>query len=992
MESSSFFVYAWHIDEKEKDVTSIRAYGLNSENENVCIRIDDFTPYVYVELPDNIQWTETRAQLVSNKLDDILGQSKPIKKSLVYKKKLYYAFLDEKKSRKEFPYLFLSFSAKSDINALIYKTKKPISVQGVGYVKIRIHEQDASPILQLTCVRNIPSTGWISFMGYKVNEHEKLTHCTHEFNVKFRTLIPTNTDEVVRPLIMGYDIEVYSSDPNKMPDEKKDNDEVFQISCVFYRNGDTEDKYLLTLGNPDPEVVGEDTNIYIYDKEFLLLQGFTDLIQEKQPNIICGYNIFTFDIPYMIIRSKHNYCSMEFSKQGFDKYGQAKEKTISWSSSAYKNQEFQYLDAEGRLFVDLLPLIKRDYKMDNYTLKFISTHFLGETKDPLTPKGIFKCYDLYKKFEKNNTCKIAEEKSSKALGTVGKYCVQDSVLVIKLFEKLQTWYGLTEMAKICNVPIFSLYTQGQQIKVYSQMYKKCMLENVVVEKDGYTPNEDEHYQGAHVFDPVPGVYDCVVPFDFASLYPSIIIAYNIDYSTLIPEDTNISDKDCHVIEWDEHIGCEHDTKKRNSKPKHILCGHRKFKFLKTHKGILPMLLEDLLSARKKTRSEIKELEAKIKLETTSVEDKNKYTTLINVLDKRQLSYKVSANSGYGAMGVSKGYLPLMPGAMCVTAKGRQSIELVAEIIPRDFGGQLIYGDTDSNYVTFPALKTPKEIWEHAEKVSEEVSKNFPKPMKLEFEGVIYWRFLILTMKRYMCLKCDKEGNISTKIEKKGVLLSRRDNSNFVRTVYADIIMKVFNRQKQEDILYDCVQHINKLCASGFQANDFVITKSVGSVGDMKPTPIPGKKKVMIGNYTVPLLPKDEKEKQKQFKLKDTQSEKEYYLRCLPAQVQLAEKMRERGMRVDVGSRIEYVILNNPDDKAKQYKKIESVDYYKEHVRSLSLDHMYYLKALSNPLDQVLECVFKIKDFTMKQYKQGILKRKMIEQLKTLFRPKLIFIN
>ena len=174
MESSSFFVYAWHIDEKEKDVTSIRAYGLNSENENVCIRIDDFTPYVYVELPDNIQWTETRAQLVSNKLDDILGQSKPIKKSLVYKKKLYYAFLDEKKSRKEFPYLFLSFSAKSDINALIYKTKKPISVQGVGYVKIRIHEQDASPILQLTCVRNIPSTGWISFMGYKVNEHEKL--------------------------------------------------------------------------------------------------------------------------------------------------------------------------------------------------------------------------------------------------------------------------------------------------------------------------------------------------------------------------------------------------------------------------------------------------------------------------------------------------------------------------------------------------------------------------------------------------------------------------------------------------------------------------------------------------------------------------------------------------------------------------------------------------------------------------------------------------
>lgn len=48
----SLFVYAWHIDEHQKDVTSIRAYGLSSDNKNVCIRIDDFTPYVYLELPD----------------------------------------------------------------------------------------------------------------------------------------------------------------------------------------------------------------------------------------------------------------------------------------------------------------------------------------------------------------------------------------------------------------------------------------------------------------------------------------------------------------------------------------------------------------------------------------------------------------------------------------------------------------------------------------------------------------------------------------------------------------------------------------------------------------------------------------------------------------------------------------------------------------------------------------------------------------------------
>ena len=67
-----------------------------------------------------------------------------------------------------------------------------------------------------------------------------------------------------------------------------------------------------------------------------------------------------------------------------------------------------------------------------------------------------------------------------------------------LFEVLQTWVGLCEMAKVCNVPIFYLYTQGQQIKVYSQVYKKCMYENRVVERDGYVPKDDEFYTGAYV--------------------------------------------------------------------------------------------------------------------------------------------------------------------------------------------------------------------------------------------------------------------------------------------------------------------------------------------------------------------------------------------------------------------------------------------------------------------------------------------------------------
>ena len=85
--------------------------------------------------------------------------------------------------------------------------------------------------------------------------------------------------------------------------------------------------------------------------------------------------------------------------------------------------------------------------------------------------------------------------------------------------------------------------------------------------------------------------------------------------------------------------------------------------------------------------------------------------------------------------------------------------------------------------------------------------------------------------------------------------------------------------------------------------------------------------------------------------------KEFYLLCLPAQVQLAEKMKRRGQRVDSGSRLEYLVTDPLNHTEKQYNKIECSDYYKKHSSILKIDYFYYLKALSNPLDQVLNVAY-----------------------------------
>lgn len=1460
MQSSEFFAYSWHIDENETNVTIIRVYGLNAQNENVCVIVPNFTPYIYVELPDHIQWSDGKLEPILERIRKASTDCPPIKMALQYKKRLYYAHLDKDGKRKLFPYLFLAFSHINDVKKISGFLRRPMkNIFGLGELHFKVHENNASPILQLTSLRKIPTAGWISFTGKRVtDETEKITRCKFEYKVRWQNLSEKITEKVARPLMMGWDIEVYSSNPSAMPRAHKPEDKVFQISCVFARQGDAPnlwERYLLTLKKPDEktEIKIEDAKVLVFDTEDQLFLGYVDLMQKKQPNIIIGYNIFQFDINYMVQRSKILMNIDKFDRQGLDKYGHAKERIIEWDSSAYKNQSFQFLDAEGRIFVDLLPIIKRDHKLSNYQLKTVALEFLKDmTKDPLDHKAIFKCYRIGM---------TGGLKGSQALSLVGKYCIKDSELVVRLFEKLTCWIALCEMSKVTNVPIFALFTQGQQLKVFSQIYKKCCHENIVVERDGYISKEDEHYIGATVFPPTPGVYDKVIPFDFSSLYPTSIIATNIDYSTLVPEDSKIPDDKCNVLEWEEHVGCEHDPKvvrkkeiieilkkmndemkeirkqrdlkknkdrkpeyrekleefkermrplreekKKLSESKNKFCGKRKYKFLKEPMGVLPEILTYLLEARSKTKKEMKGVKKKLEemdpLNPEYIDTK----TLLEVLDKRQNAFKISANSGYGAMGVKRGALPFMPGAMCTTYVGRKAIEKASSVIQKDYGGVLIYGDsvsgdtpilikyendsidiktidtigknwedydqfkcdqnligkeqsimngvfvwtdkgwskikrvirhktskkmyrvlthtgcvdvtedhslltknreqvkpedlkvgdellhsfpstfeefdttiiegkfeyktcskckiktpiyefhstestsckkcnfnsnastrkiektyysdyeylhdtkkltkeeafvwgffmadgsggkyesgkyswainnqnldflnrakkyleicetnftfkildtlessgvyklvpsgkvrliakkyqdlfydknkykivpypilngsyeikqwffegyycgdgykndkekimpkylrmdckgkigtqglyfllkslgynacintreskpnifrlnasvnklrlpnnkikkiivleykedfvydleteegvfqagigelivknTDSNYVSFPTLKTAQECWDYSVKVASEVTKLYPKPMALAFEEKIYWRFLILTKKRYMCLSCERDGKISNNISKKGVLLNRRDNSEIIRNIYGNVILDIFNKKPIQDILNYIIDELNKICSFSYPWRSYVITKEVGDDGDLvlgAGKDKSGKECYKVGDYKINaryLLSSDAKEREKQLEAKDAGNAKEYYLKCLPAQVQLAHRMKVRGNPVAPGTRLEFVITSEGGQKALQAVKNESADYFARHSDVLRIDFLYYIKQLANPLDQVLEIIFKDslpgkRDFVLNQYKyRSVVRDRVLRDIEKIFKPKLVF--
>ena len=305
---------------------------------------------------------------------------------------------------------------------------------------------------------------------------------------------------------------------------------------------------------------------------------------------------------------------------------------------------------------------------------------------------------------------------------------------------------------------------------------------------------------------------------------------------------------------------------------------------------------------------------------------------------------------------------------------------------------------NSNYIHFPHMKTAAETWDHALYVAAELTKLFPPPIELEFEQEIYDFFFILTKKRYMYRKCLRDGVVDDKIGKKGVLLARRDNSKFVRDVYEGVIIKIADNLPQKEIIQYVLDEINMTCSGCKPITDFVVTKAVGDCGGLEAKPFENEKgqtKAKVGDYTVPLLPSRNKNQQlydDELRKKGASSDKEFYLLCLPAQVQLAERMRRRGQRVDNGTRLEYVIADPDRHTAKQYEKVESVDYIVKHIDVLKLDYMYYIKALSNPLDQVLSVAFKdVKDFVLEQYNfRYKVRSKVLYELKSMFSPTLTF--
>jgi len=657
--------YDWVSDDRD-NAFSIRIWCHTKRSERVLLRVEDYQPFCRIELPNVIGgrvsvWTQDMLKTYVDWLRGCLNEHGPT--TVIYKQmqKLYWY-----RPGVKYPFLICYFQTEEAMTHCIkLVNKKGYLIRGLGFITARAWETSIPTIHRFITDVNLGYGQWFKVTeACPVPELDKISTCEYEYTASYKNLtkLPEELTKgwSTNPLVAAIDIECYSHRHKAMPNKSFAQDVVFQVSYILQRLGNpaSRKKFLLVVGDCD-EIPGAE--ILRFPDEISLIDGLCELIKETDPTILTGYNIFKFDFPYMDGRMKIHF--REWRNCGLIKDKPTYINTRKWKSSAYGFMELSTLEAEGRLCVDMYTLIKRDHKLDRYTLDFVSKHFLGRGKHDVTARQMFEIYkESREALESGDPERIAHSK--KEMARVGAYCLEDSCLCIDLMEALSTWIMLIELSTIVQVTVMDFFTRGQQIRVQNQVYSFVYREDFVIDE---RPGSKDSFKGAHVFEPTPGKYHNILIFDFASLYPSIIRAYNICYSTLVPDESNIPDEKCHIIEWKQQ---DEDGKEH----------HFRYRFIKQEyfHGFLPRMCEHLVAARKATRRQIG--------------PQNDEVTNI-VLNQRQLGLKISANSIYGSLGVREGRLPLPEGSSCITAVGRQLTLSTADYVERTGQGKVVYGDS-----------------------------------------------------------------------------------------------------------------------------------------------------------------------------------------------------------------------------------------------------------------------------------------------------------
>jgi DNA polymerase delta subunit 1 len=754
----SFQAVAWHGEDTD-DTYIIHIFGRTEDGKSVHVETP-FEPYFFVKVPPD----RTPKALIQ--------EIQPYSSAVIRRKDLW-GF----RNNEEYTFLKLGFRTLADL--------KECRPRG-----LKVYEKNLDPVLRFMHRSEIKSTGWVKIPDKGVSPGHDSSCDIDVCVADWRTLKPVDRDDIAPLRVASLDIESYS-ESGAFPNAFKEKDTCFQVAVTTKEFGHQE--YLDRKCFCVKQTNGQECESFDTERE--MLERLGRYLRELDPDIVTGWNIFGFDLEYLYTRAVVTGAGPDAHMWGRLR-GIPNELVVKrLASNALGSNDLKMVPMLGRYVFDMFQDIKREHKLESYSLNNVSKEFLKDQKIDMPIKEMFTRF---------------KDGDPDLLGEVANYCIKDTELPHRIAHKLCLIQNLIEMAKATWVPLSYLSERGQQIKVFSQICRKARDLGFMVPTMYSKATSDDKYQGATVLDAQTGAYyGPITALDFASLYPSIMRAHNLCYSSLVidPKFSNV--------------------------PGVVYEQYGPYRFAQGTPSLLPAILNELAAFRKKAKKLMAQAEG---------------TPMEAVYNGQQLAYKISMNSIYGFTGATKGMLPCVAIASTVTMRGRQMIEETKNYVEEHFpGAKVRYGDTDSVMVEFDVQgrKGQEAIdysWQLGEQASEQCSKLFKAPNDLELEKV-YCPYFLYSKKRYAAKmyegKSNKDGTpvlkedgtrlvAFKKIDVKGLQVVRRDTCMYVRGVLKHLLNLVLNSEDPRPAIDYARESAKRLLKGKVDPTELTMSKQLGA--------------------------------------------------------------------------------------------------------------------------------------------------------------------
>lgn len=861
-----FFNY----DTKYKDLDDkllIMIYGITKDGKDIYIRIQDFYFPIKLQLSEKKKWNSRRAADLVEKFKSIKSLAEighaPKRGELVWERVYYGAA--EAMEHPEKPFLVLHFRSMEGAKHFRNYINKSLSQYGVD----NIYEWSPAiidPVKKMFSVTGANYCQWHRAIG-NVPKH-RTSNFDLEYIVKYNTLKSIPQEESIQWTldfrIMSFDFEMFSSNPNRLPEAWMNGDVIYLGTFIFKTIGKSDVKkyavgtidipenidkkvkckilnpdwdpesdppelqYIETvktirriiLGNKDTLRVDMEYETVDYEyikvkKELQIIDKMAELMQTHQPHIITGHNINSFDYLYADTRLDRKKEKREFKwpEMGrvFHEPTELPSKPKKWKSSGAGEVNLNILKISGRITIDTLNYVQRNTKLRKKDLGTVGKKFVGVDKIGLPAREQFKIYRSWLNAKKSGN--LTQDVLEQTLRVV-EYGVRDSEIPVLLFDnkKMNILLNQLVMSNVARTPIEEVLTGGEMRKCRSLLYNISMNEPKF--RYVFTPREkvkkDDKYEGALVQNPKVGFWDPIIWLDFSSMYPTIIIAFNICHTTWIPPGIEFDPNKVNAIDIQDEHG-------------NILRTHR---FLKKEirQGLLPKMVEGLINERNKYKKLLEPYEIAPGKYDAPEEEKPKLAMLETYSNK----LKIIANSGYGFLGsVETNEFSFIEGAESVTAMGRIKISKVANYVREKYNGIIAYGDTDSVAV-FVENATPYNCHDLGKKLADEVNSFMEKPMKITYEKST--RSVFIKKKFYISAFIAKDGTYllqpRDKILFKGVLSARSDSCKWAQDTYNKCAYAILERASFRDVLTLLTDECQKLLDGKVPLSDLAVSAKV----------------------------------------------------------------------------------------------------------------------------------------------------------------------